>query len=190
MGASSQRARIFRRLLGLFDAGKLVDLGTGHGNFARMAADLGWDVTAVDARADRWPEDDRVTWIRSDLRDHDLAPYDLIASLGVFYHLTCQDQIDFLTRAAGTPLIIDTHLDHGTHEHRLSPRVTILGYEGRSYREGDQATSSWGNEESFWPTLDSFLGMLADAGYQTILAVEPWLFGDRTFFLALGEDGD
>lgn len=180
------RVERFERLLRLFTLGRLVDLGTGHGVFAQRAADLGWDVTAIDARSERWPDDDRVTWVKGDIREHDLERYDLIACLGVFYHLTCDDQLSLLSRSAGTPMIIDTHLDHGEHEHSLSDPVTEGdGYAGRHYSEPFALTSAWGNRHSFWPTLASFQRMLARHGYDTVLTVEPWSTGDRTFFVAL-----
>lgn len=185
MSEKSRRGKVFTQLLNLFPPGNLVDLGTGHGGFARLAADLGWQVTGVDARSERWPDDPRVTWIESDLRDHRLAPYDVIACLGVFYHLTCDDQLRLLARACGKPLIIDTALDHGKPEHELSDRVVIRGYEGRLYEEPGVTTSSWRNERSFWPTLGSFYRMLDSFGFATILTVEPWIKSHRTFFLAL-----
>jgi hypothetical protein len=181
---SAHRHQAFRTLLQLFTPGKCVDLGTGHGSFATEAARLGWDVTAIDARTQRFPDDSRVTWERADIRQVDLTPYDLTICLGLFYHLTLEDQLDLLRRATGRPLILDTHLDHGTHTHPLSDRMTISGYEGRMYRESNRTTSSWGNPQSFWPTLDSFHRMLTAYGFVT-LTWEPWLMGDRTFFLAL-----
>lgn len=184
-----RRHEIFRQLLGLFPAGSIVDLGTGHGQFAMAAADLGWKVTGVDARRTRWPDDDRITWIQEDVRKHDLAPYDVVACLGLFYHLTIKDQLRFLRRANQQPLIIDTHIDvdrDAAAERLLSKRVTIgKRYKGRRYTEGRQATASWRNRESFWPTLDSFYLMLTDCGFSTILTAEPWVIPDRTFFLAL-----
>jgi hypothetical protein len=140
----------------------------------------------VDVRADRWPEDDRVRWVKSDVRDVDLADFDVVLCLGLFYHLTVDDQLDLLARASGRLLILDTHLDHGDHQHELSDRVTTTeGYEGRLYQEPRALTSAWRNTESFWPTLESFHRMLREAGYTSVLTLEPWILGDRTFFLAL-----
>ncbi len=76
-------------MLSLFPAGRLIDLGTGHGNLAIVAADLGWQVTGVDARTERWPDDERVTWIQGDIRHQASEEFDVVACLGVFYHLTC-----------------------------------------------------------------------------------------------------
>lgn len=166
--------------------GSLVDLGTGHGQFAIAAADLGWKVTGVDARSARWPDDDRIRWVREDVREHDLTRYDVVGCLGLFYHLTLDDQLRFLARANRKPMIIDTHVANDKIERRLSERVTSEhGYVGRLYSESRKATASWGNSESFWPTLGSFYRMLTDSGFSTILTAAPWVIGDRTFFLAL-----
>ena len=182
---SQRRHAVFGHLLGLFPPGTCVDLGAGHGSFARQAASLGWTVTAVDARIERFPVDERVTWVQSDIRDIDLAPYDLVLCLGLFYHLTLQDQLVLLQRASTSPMIIDTHLDHGTNPQPLSDNVQIDGYEGRMYQEPGRLTSSWLNPESFWPSLESFHRMLGRNGFNTVLTVEPWVTSNRTFFLAL-----
>ncbi len=180
------RLDLFEQLLRLFPTGRMVDLGTGHGRFAIRAADLGWDATGVDARNERWPDDQRVTWVQEDVRTHDLDNYDVIACLGLFYHLTCEDQLSFLARAAGRPVILDTHLDHGEHKHKVTRRlIQGDGYEGVLYTEPGATTSSWENASSFWPTLPSFQRMLAENGYGTVLTVDPWHAPDRTFFVAL-----
>ena len=97
-------------MLGWFTPGRLVDLGAGHGAFSIRAADAGWDVTAVDARTTRFPDDARIQWIHQDVRETSLQGYDLIVNLGLFYHLTLDDQLSLLDRAAGTPMILDTHV--------------------------------------------------------------------------------
>ena len=183
MGAD--RIKIFARLLKLFPTGRLVDLGAGHGKFSMVAADAGWEVTAVDARTDRNVPAPGVTWVEGDVRDLDLEGYDLVACLGLFYHLTAEDQIDLLARCARTPLIVDTHLANGLSTHPLSEEMERQGYKGRLYAEGTGLLSSWRNPQSFWPTPGSFHKMLAQAGYNLVLAVEPWYLPDRTFFLAL-----
>ena len=60
-----------------------------------------------------------------------------------------------------------------------------VGFTGRWYHEGTGLLSSWRNPRSFWPTPESFHRMLDQAGYNLVLAVEPWYLPDRTFFLAL-----
>lgn len=183
-----KRGDIFVQLLSLFPAGRLVDLGTGHGGFAKLAKDRGWQVTAVDARDERWPADNRIEWVKCDIREFDLSGYDLICCLGLFYHLTCQDQLDFLRRASGTPLIIDTHVDAGAHKHKLGRRqISEEGFEGRWREEPNKTTSSWGNRHAFWPTPAAFYKMLEANGYPVVLTTHPWHESDRTFFVALPE---
>jgi SAM-dependent methyltransferase len=184
-----RRFQLFDSMLSLFPPGTLVDLGAGHGAFSRRAAKAGWRVTAIDARADRFPKDPSVEWKVSDVRDVDLGQYDVVACLGLFYHLTLDDQLDFLQRCAGRPLILDTHVDNGHSEHTLSERERIRGYTGSWYREPGQLTSSWGNDRSFWPTPESLQQMLADTGHPVVLTAEPGVTPNRTFYLSIPPAG-
>jgi Methyltransferase domain len=184
------RVEIFDCLLRMFPRGRLVDLGSGHGLFAVRAADQGWNVTAVDARATRFPADARITWQVQDIREHELTSYDLVLCLGLFYHLDLPDQLHLLANAKGIPIILDTHvaIARNPGKHQLSEEQEVDGYTGRWYSEpGDTtvATSSWGNTRSFWPTTDSLKRMLADHGYPVTLIANPWHAPDRTFFVAL-----
>ena len=181
------RVTWFRRLLGTFTPGTLIDLGAGHGTFAIEAADAGWQVTALDARGDRYPEDPRVTWKVGDVREADVGSYDVIACLGLFYHLTVRDQLDLLDRCQGTPMILDTHVANDRPSpFQLSEPVMQEGYRGRLFRETDQSlsTASWGNEESFWPRPRALYRMLDEHGYD-VLTAHPWYLPTRTFFLCL-----
>lgn len=186
----ARRLQLFDAQIGLFPPGRLVDLGTGHGRFAIRAADAGWDTTAVDARDERFPDDDRVKWVTQDAREFSLDGFDLILCLGLFYHLTADDQIDLLSRASGTPIVIDTHVATAKPTHALGPPVSVRGYRGRMYREPNLATSSWNNRMSFWPRRADFYRMLADHGYPVVLAGAPWVTRDRTFFLCLPDGRD
>jgi SAM-dependent methyltransferase len=183
------RFKWFDRLLGVFPVGRLIDLGSGHGMFARAAAAAGWTVTALDARGDRYPADEpRVDWQVGDVRDVDLSDFDVIACLGLFYHLTIEDQLSLLARAAGTPIILDTHVANNRPvPMRLSQPVELHGYVGRLYTEPDQAANSpaaWGNDQSFWPRTRDLYKML-DAQNYDVLTATPWYLPSRTFFLCL-----
>jgi hypothetical protein len=183
----SRRKTLFSELLRLFPTGRLVDLGTGHGKFASIAAAAGWQVVGVDARTERWPDDPAVTWVNQDIRETDLSKFDVIACLGLFYHLDVDDQVSLLKRASGKPLIIDTHLanSNAVKAFSLSKPATAGGYEGRWYREPSGLLSSWKNPRSFWPTPEAFRRMLADAGYRLVLEASPAVTPDRSFYLAL-----
>jgi hypothetical protein len=182
----NRRLQIFRTLTARFPAGRLLDLSAGHGRFSQTAADAGWRVTAVDARGDRFPDDHRVDWVVGDVRDVQVQGYDLIACLGLFYHLTLEDQLSLLARCAGTALVLDTHVDNGRPTQPLSGPVELGEYRGRLFGEELQySTAAWGNEQSFWPDLESFQRMLASAGYGVVLECAPWYVSDRTFWLAL-----
>lgn len=177
----------FSRMLGLFPPASLIDLGAGHGLFAIAAADAGWRVTALDARAERFPEDARVEWRVGDVRDQDLGGYDVVACLGLFYHLTVDDQLDLLARIRGRPMILDTHVANGhPSPFTLSEPVTMRGYRGRLFQEQDPArsTAAWGNTESFWPSTRALHRMLGEHGYD-VLTATPWYLPTRSFFLCL-----
>ncbi|HEX7473327.1 MAG TPA: methyltransferase domain-containing protein [Candidatus Limnocylindrales bacterium] len=181
-----RRLATFRQILGTLPPGRLLDLGAGHGAFSKIGQELGWTVTAVDARTERMPMGDGIRWVQADARTFDVSGYDCIALLGLLYHLGLDDQRDLLRRCSGTPTILDTH-------HALSPWLTVDGWEGGIYQEPGSTpeelasvpTASWGNTDSFWPTRASLLRMLDEAGYRTILALEPPILPDRTFYLCL-----
>jgi hypothetical protein len=166
--------------------GRLLDLGAGHGAFSLIALELGWDVTAVDARTVRMPMTSGIRWIESDVRTFDVSGYDCIALLGLLYHLELPDQLDLLRRCAPTPTILDTH-------HSVRPSTTVDGYAGHFYREPGAsaeelapiATASWGNTRSFWATREDLVRMLHDCGYRSVFAEEPAYRPDRSFYLCL-----
>lgn len=181
------RIDAFERVLSLFPPGKVIDLGTGHGKLAIRAARLGWEVVGIDARIERFPATDAVSFRRADVRDVALDGYDLILCLGLFYHLTLDDQRALLARCAGTPLIIDTHMAIGESrlDGALSEMVEVDGLRGRWFEEGTDTRSSWGNEHAFWPTPESLGTMLRNVGYGVVLESTPWVMSDRRFIVAL-----
>ena len=132
------------------------------------------------------PMTEGIRWVQEDARTVDVSGYDCIAVLGLFYHLGLVDQRELLRRCAGTPMILDTH-------HALRSTVVVDGVEGRMFREpgttqeelAQVTTASWGNPESFWPTQAELLRMLDEAGYRTVLALQPPILPDRTFYLCL-----
>jgi len=185
------RLRVFDTMLGWFTPGRLLDLGAGHGAFSVRAADAGWDVTAVDARTTRFPDDARIRWVHQDVRETPLQGYDLIVNLGLFYHLTLDDQLSLLDRAAGTPMILDTHVaTDEPNRYNLSELVHERGYDGRRYSEPKAklknspgaARSAWGNSSSFWATPDALRQMLDDRGWD-VYTLTPFYLSTRTFFL-------
>lgn len=167
--------------------GRLLDLACGHGKFSILARDLGWDVTGVDVRTERFPDAEGIKWVQSDVRHYEPEGFDCIAVLGLFYHLEIDDQLALLKRTAGTPTILDTHTS-------TRPDRNEKGYEGHLFKEvsGDDErslaatpTASWGNQFSFWPTHEALLTMLRDCGYRSVYVHEPWYEEDRTFYYCL-----
>jgi SAM-dependent methyltransferase len=193
----AHRVALFAELLSRFPTGRLVDLGTGHGIFARVAADLGWRVTGVDARDERFPDDPRVRWVRADVRGFDVAggtddEVDVVACLGLWYHLTLDDQLDLARRCAPRPLILDTHVAmphqgaHRAHADRVGPLGEVRGFDGRLYAETGmrtRPTASFGNEHSFWPTEAALERLLLSAGYDVVERIGPSRYPDRWFYV-------
>ena len=186
--ADEARFRLFDTLLERFPPGRLLDLGTGHGRFAIRAAEAGWEVTATDARTDRFPDSPGVTWRQEDVRDTDPTGFDLILNLGLLYHLAIDDPLSLLDRSAGTPMILDTPV--GVPDEKgfgLSDTTTQRGYRGRMYSEENLQhipTASWGNDHSFWPTPRALVRMLTERGWDVFTA-QPFYRPSRTFFLCL-----
>lgn len=178
------RIQRFTDLLKRFPVGSYLDLGTGQGTFAVAAKDLGWSVTAVDARSDRWPDDNRIHWVKDDVRGYPLEEFDVIGCLGIFYHLTLQDQVDLVSRIKSS-VIIDTHFDVDGTPHLQDDRVNEHEYVGRWYTEPDTVESSWQNSKSFWHTKQSFERLFCRFSLDW---VEPWTQPDRTFVLATLEE--
>lgn len=184
--SGEDRVEIFKSLLKPLPAGRLVDLGAGHGKFSIAASELGWSVTAVDARTTRMPvtSETGIEWIESDVRDYNPSRFDCICVLGLFYHLTLPDQMELLRKCAGTLSIVDTHVSGRAN-------VNVSGYEGTYFDEVPGAsseerdatpTASWKNEVSFWPTQESLIRMARDSGFSHVSAVVPSHAENRTFY--------
>lgn len=185
--AGGTRLNIFRRLLSTMPRGHFVDLACGHGKFAIVAKELGWRVTAVDARSKRMPMTPGIDWIQSDVRDFDVSGYDVIGNLGLLYHMDLDSQIDLLKRCAGTKMILDTHVS-------LEPDSQERGYAGHYFDElagrteeqhRASGTASWENLSAFWADENSLHRLLRDCGYTDVWTLEPWYEENRTFFLCL-----
>ncbi|TNE61771.1 MAG: class I SAM-dependent methyltransferase [Alphaproteobacteria bacterium] len=176
---------------------RVADLGAGHCLFSRHAANFGHDVTAFDARTVRKPTDAElgaIKFVHADVRDIDLAPFELVLVLGLFYHLTLEDQISLLRRCkAAGPVILDTQIHMETHinpvEKREAWEETLVqqdGYEGVLYPEKDNPMASVGNPTSFIHTPASLERLVAASGYTHMTTVDPIYqthVGARRFYI-------
>src|SRR3954471_6330340 len=191
---------IFRTLLALLRPGRMLDLGAGKGNFSLCAAELGWQVTAVDARTVRLPQAETahdpavaariraIRWIQADVRTFPIAAdaYDLICILGLLHHLELVDQIELIQRCARTLLLLDT---------RIAPAIVERqgGYEGMAIREHGETvqerelvpTAAWGNATSFRHTEESLLRLLRACGYAQVMPMRPPHRRDYTYYFCL-----
>lgn len=186
------RGELFDRLLGPGDGRSLVDLGAGPCHFARRATRLGWKVTAVDGRTERLPDDlDGITFVQADVRDFDTSGFDTVACLGLLYHLEAGEQEALLRRSNHARVILETQVHTPGYVppaaepwgHRL---VTVDGYEGVSFPEGNNPMASIGNRSSLWVTEESLLAMVDRAGFRRVDLVEPAhhaKYGTRRFLV-------
>ena len=186
-GAPELRLGVFRDLLALFPVGRLLDLGCGTGMFSVAAQEMAWQVTAVDARSERMLMTPGIDWVQHDVRTYDVSGFDVIALIGLLYHLELPDQLDLLRRCSQTVTILDTH-------HSNRPNNVEGGYSGHTFHElpDQQAarlaatpTAAWGNLTSFWATQPDLVRMLLDCGFARVLALVPPNLPDRTFYLCL-----
>lgn len=202
----SLRVKTYRHLLATQLAGRsgrrLLDMGSGSGQFARIASRQGFAVTAVDAR-EPWTlaggtsatPSQEYDFVRGDLRDFaNVDDFDVVALIGVIYHLTFEDQIALLKRCAGKTVIIDTELfDEAAlpadRRQRFTPRVTPQGYRGADCVEVGALYSSHLNPASFWFEDASFLQCLSDLGRERVRMIDPpyrSAFGPRRWYLLDG----
>jgi len=173
-----------------------ADLGAGPCVFSRIARDSGYRVTAVDVRDERVPRDlAEIEFVKSDVREYNPQDQDVIAIIGLLYHLTLQDQLDLLGRCPSTStLIIDTQVHipelvvRESNRGGFSDRIVTEGpYSGVMYPELNNPMASWGNATSFWHTEPSLLRLLENSGRRWVRMVDPPYvskYGGRTWFVA------
>lgn len=194
------KGNIFRSLLLPLKPGKMLDLGSGKGNFSLSAAQMGWQVTAVDARTVRWPDADTepdpdiaalirsINWVQADVREFPIArrEYDLICIFGLLHHLEVPDQLALLRRCAGSLLLIDTRIAPAGVDQEGPYEGFAIREHGETREEQDQVpTAAWGNPVSFRHTEESLVRLLRDAGYPQVLMMRPPHRRDYTFYLCL-----
>lgn len=196
---SVHKGNIFRAVVGLFKPGRMLDLGAGKGNFSLSAAELGWQVTAVDARTVRWPDEARedpetaalirtIRWVQSDVREFPIATgeYDLICILGLLHHLEAPDQVALLKRCAGTPTLLDTRIAKASVDRVENYEGMFIREHGETREERDAVPqASWGNALSFQHTEESLTRLALDCGFIKVMQMRPPHRKDYTFFLLL-----
>ena len=165
----------------------MIDLACGNGVFSIAAQDMGWNVTAVDARTVRMPMTPGIEWVQQDVRETEVVGYDVVLLMGLLYHMELDDQLDLLRRCSGTVTILDTH-------HSTAPTHLEGGYAGHTFTElrpdhptslEDAPRAAWGNPTSFWATQPDLVRILQDCGFGTVLALVPPTLRNRTFYLCL-----
>jgi SAM-dependent methyltransferase len=197
---SIHKGNIFRALLALLKPGKMLDLGAGKGNFSLSAAELGWMVTAVDARTVRWPDADAelnptradlirtIRWIQADVREFPIeeGEYDLVCVLGLLHHLEVSDQVSLLKRCSTMPTLLDTRIAKALVDVEGSYEGMLIREHGETREERDAVPqASWGNPLSYQHTEESLLRLILDCGYVKMMQMRPPHRADYTFYLCL-----
>lgn len=197
---SIHKGNIFRTLVGLLKPGKLLDLGAGKGNFSLSAAQLGWTVTAVDARTVRWPDAEAepdpviadlirsVRWVQADVREFPIREreYDLVCVLGLLHHLEVSDQLSLLKRCSTMPTLLDTRIAKALVDIEGPYEGMLIREHGETREERDAVPqASWGNPLSFQHTEESLLRLVLDCGYIKMMQMRPPHRQDYTFYLCL-----
>jgi SAM-dependent methyltransferase len=197
---SIHKGNIFRALVALLKPGRMLDLGAGKGNFSIAAAQLGWTVTAVDARTVRWPDPETesdpdlaalirtIRWVQSDVREFPIeqGEYDLICVLGLLHHLEVADQVSLLKRCALAPTLIDTRIARAIVDREGSYEGMLIREHGETREERDAVPqASWGNPLSFQHTEESLLRLVLDCGYIKMMQMRPPHRSHYTFYLCL-----
>lgn len=191
---------MFRSLISPLKTGRMLDLGAGPGTFSLIAAELGWEVTAVDARNIRFPTPEKeknpkrakliesVKWIEADVREFPIQSeeYDLICIMGLIHHLETEDQRTLLGRCSPTLTLLDA---------RVAPEIVVTEapYEGLYYQEPGKTRevrdqhprASWGNELSFQHTEGSLLRLVSDCGFNMVMPMRPPHDPNYTLYLCI-----
>lgn len=182
------RLNIFNEILSKYSSTSFLDLATGHGKFALVARDLGFKVTAMDARPNRMPSNEKgIKWIVSTVENFDVKGFEIVNCLGLLYHLPLKRQIELISRLDCNTLIFDSHI-------AKIGKIKDLGYNGRIYREASNfgalkcaLKSAFDNLESFWHTKESIEKLILNNGFNSVYEIIPWYYDDRTFFIAKRE---
>ena len=104
---SSEPNALIAELLTGLPPGEAVDLAAGEGRHALWLAGLGWRVTAVDfsavglARGAAQPGAERVSWVTADVTTWTAPPASQDLVVVAYLHLSQDDTVAVLTRAAG-----------------------------------------------------------------------------------------
>jgi hypothetical protein len=166
------------------EGSRLVDLGAGHCTFSKVAVYKGFVVTAVDGRDERKPSRlDKVSFVKSDVREFDIGGFDVVLILGLLYHLTLDDQIDLLSRCpAHSDVVIDTQIhvpelvvqDASAARSNFADRlVSEGGYSGVLFPEVTNPMAAIGNGTSWWHTEDSLMELFRNTGFTEVIKVAP-----------------
>lgn len=173
---------------------RLLDLGCGPCLFSFKAQACGYHVTALDARSEPVPppeERPNIAFLQRDVRSFDPKGFEVIAVLGLLYHLELKAQLKLLGKCSRATVIVDTQFceeNFAPAEEQPWRRAFVdkQGFRGVLYPENENAMAAWRNVRSFWHTEDSLLRLFERCGFANVTRIVPQYsskYGPRGFFL-------
>jgi len=192
---AKERADYVQHALDLVKPKTVLDLGAGHCKFSIQAVEQKYckKVYAVDARTERVPKLPKgVLFSQGNVLESAWQNIgaDLIMCLGLFYHLTIDEQELLLSKlvcSGATTILLDSH--YITEEVCLeSTSKSGVVYHGKPYAEGTKEDlltrlkASATSTVSFWHVFPSLLGMLDDH-FSEVRVILPESSPGRCFFL-------
>lgn len=194
-----KKGRFLEAILAPLTPGTLLDVNAGKGNVSLAAAGLGWQVTAVNADTQRWPERDvaadpdqtaqldSITFVQEDVRqlNIDRNAYDLICIAGL-HDLEVPDQAALVRKCAGTPLLIDARIASAPIDAFGDYRGMLSQDHSEAHEEPDGgAAASSRHASAFLHTEESLVRLLRDCGYPIVFQARPPYRQEYTFYFAL-----
>lgn len=155
------------------EPGHVLELGCLEGGHTLALAKRSIHVVGIDSRAvnldkARWVQQltqrENVTFLEANLEDFDLeslGSFDVIFNVGLLYHLPEPWELLRRIRKVSEHMFLWTHVAPDE-----MAGVERGGYWGMTYQEhGLEDPLSGMSRDSFWPTVDELVRILADAGY-------------------------
>lgn len=167
---------------------RVLDLGAGHCSYSIVSHNLGMKVTAMDARTVRVPKLPKgIKFVNGNFLEADVpGDFDLILMLGIFYHLTLEEQHVLMEKYRGKNVLLDTHYCSNAD----SKAYDNNGYRGIDYQEGPDNETMIKNPKasftclrSFWHTEDSLVNKFLPEYFSSVEKILPEHHPYRTFFI-------